>query len=72
MPDAPADANPAFSESEADFTAAEGTSIVPAQVRVRIMSLRQTSDFRPSRVPPRRIHVVFVTFAVGALNGHKT
>lgn len=72
MPTTPADANTSFPESEAAFNTVEGTSMVPAQVRVHILPLRQTSDFSPSRMPPpRAMHVLFVTFAAPALDGHK-
>ena len=73
MSDTPADANPSFPESEAALSTVEGTSMVSAQVRERIMPLRQTSDFSPSRVlSPRTTDVLFVTFVARALGGHKT
>ena len=75
MPDTPADVNPTSSESEAALTSAEGRSMVPVHVRVHIVSLRQTSNFSPSRLRvllPRATHVLFVIYATRALDGHKT
>jgi hypothetical protein len=67
-----ANVNPSFQESEATITTIEGTSMVAAQVEVRIIPLSQASDFSPSRaLAPRAMCVLVVGLAARASEGGK-